>query len=174
LCEERTGASYLLCQLLTPGAHESLLDLLVVLLTHTDGRKRVDGDLPVLETLGELECTLAPGDCLLETACVLAVRGEIGICQRELTARRQVFEQRDGVPRRTLGFRSAARAPKERRKLSERVALLQPVAERPAKFERLLERGDAFAVLVGEPTLARALLEQCRTLGGRQAISEPE
>src|SRR5205823_2487365 len=77
----------------TPAALEALLELLVILLAHTDRRERVDRDLRIVEALREIERAPTPGDRLLRTHCVLTVRRKRGVRQGELAARRQAFEQ---------------------------------------------------------------------------------
>jgi hypothetical protein len=76
------------------------------------------------------------------------------------------------MARRTLGFRGAARAPKEIGQPVEGVALFEPVSERSPVSECLFEGGDSLVVLIGQVALLRSALEQVRTHIRRQAIAE--
>src|SRR5207244_2158965 len=69
--EEHECASHVLVEPSTPRAVEAPLELLVVLLTSSDRRERVHGDLGLVEALGELERTPTPDDRLLRRHRVL-------------------------------------------------------------------------------------------------------
>jgi hypothetical protein len=58
-------APHLLGEPRMPGALEAQLELLVIRLTRTDRRERLDSDLCVVEALCEFERASSPGDCLL-------------------------------------------------------------------------------------------------------------
>src|SRR5918994_657259 len=137
------------------GALEALLELFHALcgeLIYANRGERVDGDLDIVEALCEGERALAASNRFLRARCGPVGRREVGVCHRELAARRKALEQIDRVPSPTFRLRGSAGAPDELREPAEHVPLPEPVAEHPAALKRFLEGRDSFVVLIGQVT----------------------
>ncbi len=161
--------------LLQPGnlrALEGLLEKTLIGRAGPDRPERVDRGLAVPHGLRKLERALGPGDCLLRTSIGRAVRGKVGVRDRKLAARWQVFQQRDRLPGAAVGLRNATGTPEELRETAEIVTLLERLAERPPTAERFFERRNSLVVLVGDEARFGAALQQLGPLGKRKPVTE--
>ena len=122
----------------------------------------------------ELACAFRPRQGLLCLHCRRAGRGEVQIRRSEFAARGQGLEDCDGTSGRALALCRPARAPEEFREPAEDLAFPERVAEHPAVFERLLQRGDSLLVLIGHEALPGEVLEMLGTLGRREPFAEPD
>src|SRR5205085_6923428 len=141
-------------------------------LRDVEDRERLDRDDLVADPLCELERTSRPLARLAAAVGATAAVRERRVRQCELAARRQRLEQVDRLARAARRLRRSSRAPEEVRKPGEHVALPQPVVFGAMDLERVLERGDAFVVMVGDVARLGLPLEQLRALGRRPTPGE--
>src|SRR4029079_3078444 len=98
---------------------------------------------------------------------------EVGARPRQVGARRKLLQQRHRVARGTQRVGTPPRAPQGLREPAQKIASLEPVAECAPELERLLERSDAFVVLVSEEARPGAGLEQLGSLDLCTRVPEP-
>ena len=126
----------------------------------------VHADLDVVEAIGELQRSRAPGDRAVRVLAVHAQRRHVRVGQAELAPGRELFEHGHGLRAGARRLRRSGRRDRRarRRAGAARSPSLQPIAERPVAVERLLERLDGLAAVVGAEGGSRAALEQLDAL----------
>ena len=135
-------------------------------------QQRVHRDRLVPHSLCEFEGARSPLGPFGDSASPMQLNASTRIRLRELTSRRKRFEQAHRLARPALRFLGPARAPEEVRKAAQHVTLTQPVPLGSVDLERMLERGDAFVVLVGQVAGVGLTLEERRALARRERVGE--
>src|SRR5581483_780683 len=137
-------------------------------LDRAERRAAAEPERLVAVLAGQLDPAARQLEALVAPRGAGALESDLGVAARELRAGRQPLEQREGRPAGAIRLDDAPGAPEELREAAEHAALAEHVGRGAVVGERLLERGDAVVVLVGDVALGGALLEQRGALGGRQ------